>query len=320
MTQSLDFLARLDDLAIVRIDGEDASAFLHTQLSNDIAGLGADEARLAAYCTPKGRMLANMIVWHETDQAAAPLLALVKADVVESTLKRLRMFVLRAKVRFELTDLNVYGIARKEAADVEAHVPWKIHREDTLTRISAPRLPEGGQRFWIVAPGATSADDLASRLALTRKDKATWQAQDIAAGLGWVEQDNIELFIPQSLNYDLIGGVSFTKGCYPGQEIVARAHFRGTVKRRGLPVYGRLPEGAAVRAGTDIYDAQRPATPAGRIINVATETGDGERGSSTQAFVEIALADIGSADFRFQSPEGPTLRLGALPYSLEPKA
>ena len=310
----MDFLVHLDDLAVVRISGEDAAGFLHTQLSNDIAGMGPDDARLAAYCNPKGRMLGSLVLWRESPDAAAPLLALVKADLLEPLLKRLRMFVLRAKVRFDIAELEAWG------ASTAAHPPagaWRVERREAFTLVSAPAAPGGPMRHWVIAAAGTDAAALAGKLGLPPEDGGrAWHAQDVEAGLGWVEQANAELFIPQSLNYDLVGGVSFTKGCYPGQEIVARAHFRGTVKRRGVP--GRCPASDAVlQAGADIFDANRPGSPAGRIINAALIGDTGERAGGWRLFMEVGLADIGRADFRAVSPEGPVISLLPPPYPLE---
>ena len=319
MTQIMDFLARLDDLAILRIEGQDATDFLHTQLSNDISGMSADEARLAAYCNPKGRMLGSLILWRETTDPGGPLLALAKADLVEPLLKRLRMFVLRAKVGFEVTPLKAYGAGFPTQSANAMAATWRIRREGPVTRISAPGAPGGPVREWLIVPEETDTAALAARLDLRQCGAGTWHAHDIKAGLGWVEQANVELFIPQSLNYDLSGGVSFTKGCYPGQEVVARAHFRGTVKRRAIPGYCEVSADFMLHAGMDIFDARRPGPPAGRIVNAAAGNDEGQRPIGWHVFMEISLADIGQADFRVLSPEGPAIRLLALPYPLEVK-
>ncbi|MFA7669439.1 MAG: folate-binding protein [Burkholderiaceae bacterium] len=319
----MDFLVHLNDLTVLRIEGEDASSFLHTQLSNDISGLGADNACLAAYCTPKGRMLGSLVVWPETAETGSPLIALVKTDLLEPLLQRLRMFVLRAKVSFEITNLKAYGVSMALQAADSAHTawpapagPWMVHRDAQATRISAPTAAAGPRRWWLVCPeGSKALDQVGVPL---QQNGAVWYAQDIEAGLGWVEQANVEFFIPQSLNYDLIGGVSFTKGCYPGQEVVARAHFRGAVKRRAIPAFCQAEDGATLQAGMDIFDAQRPKSPAGRIINAAAAVaGSGQAGRGWHLLMEINLTDIGHADFRALSPEGPVIRLLPLPYPLE---
>lgn len=327
MTRPSDFLVALNDLVVLRIDGEDAASFLHSQLSNDIAGMGPRDARLAAYCNPKGRMLGNLIAWRETAEPDAAFLAIVKADVAETMANRLKMFVLRAKVRFESTALKVYGMSRTLEANHTAEAgtglspaaneAWLVEREAAFTRISAPAMEGGPARWWVV--GADDAESMAATTGLRSTDAATWRAQDIQAGLGWVEQANVERFIPQSLNYDLIGGVSFTKGCYPGQEVVARAHFRGAVKRRAVPARCLLPTELSLEAGADIFDAQRPAAAAGRIINATPDTPGAVGAMGWALLMEVNLADIGRADFRAHSPEGPAVQLSALPYPLEVK-
>lgn len=329
MTDILHFLAPLDELAVIRIGGEDAPAFLHSQLSNDIAGIGGSDARLAAYCTPKGRMLASLVVWRETTDASSPLLAMVRADLAEALVKRLRMFVLRARVHFETAALRVFGACRpqdagageEEMESAAGPVPWRVKRDGDLAFLSAPASAAGARRMWIVALRDTDAVALAKRVQLPLGSAVRWQAQDIAAGLGWVEQGNMELFIPQSLNYDLVGGVSFSKGCYPGQEVVARTHFRGSVKRRAFPATAVLPAGVVLKPGDDVYDALRPEVPVGRIINVALGASDeGDPGRAQQPahlLMELALADVGRADFRVVSAQGPAVSLTAPPYSLE---
>lgn len=331
MPQNMDFLAPLDDLAVLRISGDDAADFLHAQLSNDISGLGEHEARLAAYCNPKGRMLASLVLWRETPEAGSALLALVKADATEALLKRLRMFVLRAKVTIEATTLRVYGASLSAAAAARPVPPaadgeslvlgagtvWQLRRQDRQAFISAPAAANGPARWWVIDAPHDKAATLAESLGLEMRNAAAWRTQDIEAGLGWVEQSNLELFIPQSLNYDLNGGVSFTKGCYPGQEIVARAHFRGTVKRRGVPGHCHLPEHFTLSAGMDIFDARKPEAPAGRIINAAGSAELNAASRTWHVFVEINLAELDEADFRVVSAEGPAISLLPLPYSLE---
>ena len=323
MTHYLQFLSRLDDLAVLRITGADAVQFLQAQLSNDIASLSEDDARLAAYCNPKGRMLGSMIIVREQADIADSLLALVKADIVEPLLKRLRMFVLRSKVSFEVAPFAVWGYSGHEPPEDAAPAQWKVSRDEQGLRINAPVTSAGGTRQWVILPENGTPHTLSGLADLPVAEREAWYAQDIEAGLGWVEDGNVELFIPQSLNYDLNGGVSFTKGCYPGQEVVARAHFRGVVKRRGLPAHCVVPADVQLAAGHDVYDANNPKAPAGRIINAARTAHQQDKSAAQaawHAFVELNVQDLEAADFRVESAEGPQLRILALPYSLESKA
>ncbi|HLT99993.1 MAG TPA: folate-binding protein [Burkholderiaceae bacterium] len=338
MTQTVDFLAPLDDFVVLRIHGQDARAFLHAQLSNDISGMGLNEARLAAYCTPKGRMLGSMVIWAETEDKGSPLLALLRSDIVEPLLKRLRMFVLRSKVTFEPSPLQAFGASSASSA-ATTHTPapeasedtnsaaltlepapaWQLRRCGTYTLVSAPSASANLARWWVIPQDEQDITSIAGALGLNQGNAAVWRAQDIEAGLGWVEEANQELFIPQSLNFDLNGGVSFTKGCYPGQEVVARAHFRGAVKRRAVPGYCRLPSGVELKAGMDVFDAGRPGSPAGRIINAVKIPDDTSDLSQWYIFMEINLGDLDQVDFRANSAEGSAIKLLALPYSLDAK-
>lgn len=317
MTQTTQFLAPLPDLAVLRISGADAATFLHSQLSNDITGIGPGDARLAAYCNPKGRMLGSMILWKETESTDSAFLALAKADVVETMLKRLRMFVLRAKVVFEATPLHAHGLCVVHAANESGTLPWRVERSADMTLISAPSASPDIARRWVVGRPEQGSEALAEYFDVSQAPASAWQAQDIQAALGWIEQGNVELFIPQSLAYDLTGGVSFSKGCYPGQEVVARAHYRGTVKRRVVPARCYLGVEFALNAGDDIFDAGRPNSPAGRVVNAACmAAGDGQA-AEWYLLMEISLTDMDQADFRALSPEGPAISLLPVPYPLE---
>src|SRR5690606_2341511 len=224
-----------------------------------------------------------------------------------------------------------YGVSRA-GAHAEASgtdlatapmVAWQVDHDSGMgTLLSAPSWEHGPLRQWLVSENG-SAESIATHWGAAVGLAAAWNAQDIQAGLGWIESANYELFIPQSLNFDVNSGVSFTKGCYPGQEVVARAHFRGAVKRRGFPAYCRLKDGQLLKAGEDVFDAKRPGAPAGRIINAAMGGPNrGEAGQSAQwhVFMELNSTDIGEADLRVVSPEGPNLVLLPLPYSLEVKS
>lgn len=323
MSKSLNNTAfLLHDLSVIQIEGADAATFLHSQLTHDIAQLTPGQARLAGYCTAKGRLLASVVVWRGSQ--ADTLFALVKADLAADLVKRLSMFVLRAKAALRITDLPVYGISMARGTNLQTgltsilgaaaaqldpgqlpHIPspYSTTVSTQSTWIAAPSADTGVNRWWVVGETPAAAPENLAPI-------AHWQAADIAAGLPWVLAATQDTFIPQTLNLDLIDGVSFTKGCYPGQEIVARSHYRGTVKRR--MAYG-LGHGIAPDAsleGTDIYDAARPASPCGRVINAATA------GDYTHFLLEVQLADLESASFRLGSAEGPAIEIQALPYGI----
>jgi folate-binding protein YgfZ len=315
--------AILPHLQVLSASGMDAVDFLHGQLTQDVRELTTDAAALAGYCTAKGRLLATLVIWRhlvdgQGDTDAARVRALVRADVAAPLIKRLSMFVLRAKVRLAVEPLQVAGV-------------WSDGDIGALDAAAGGPLPQAAwQRadlpsgIWIGAPGGTtrrwwwiaSADQLQAHEAglnkvLEQADAATWQAADLAAGIPWVGAPTQDLFIPQTVNLDLVGGVSFTKGCYPGQEVVARSHYRGTVKRR--MAYGIVAghSGAAIAAGSDIYDATDAGEPCGRVVDAA--------GAPDAAVLfETTLSSLSNGDLRLGSVDGPSIALRPLPYNLEP--
>lgn len=309
------YLARLPELAVIEATGADAASFLHGQLTNDVSGLTAGQARLAGYCTAKGRLLGTMVMWRD-DRGEAPVYrALVQADIAASLIKRLSMFVLRAKVSLTMSDALVYGVIAVSGQDgspaeplgipAAPAGPWDIVQSGNGTWISAPAPAADEQRWWLVLPTGEAPADTGPA--------ARWRQQDIATGLPWVQAATQDLFIPQTLNLDLIDGVSFTKGCYPGQEVVARSHYRGTVKRR--MAYGVVDEAgtpdAASLAGIDTFDANRPDNPCGRVVNAVL------LGPALHLLMEVQLGDLDKADFRLGQADGPVIRVQALPYSIQ---
>ena len=321
MTDTPYTTALLPDLAVIEATGTDTAAFLHGQLSNDINGLSKDTACLAAYCTPKGRMLASLVVWKTHDDAEPVYRALVKRDIASAIVKRLSMFVLRAKVKLSLLPVAVYGVTAGKGIDTQrpfglleglpaSAQAWQVTTTAQGMFVAAPSATGAPARWWFVAQQPQNADELQG---LADDASRRWAADDIAAGLPWVELANQELFIPQTLNFDLIGGVSFTKGCYPGQEVVARSHYRGTVKRRmarGVADDHNLD--ATTLAGQDTFNANAPDGPVGRIVNAVSS------GGTTHLLLEVQLADRGQADFRLGSPQGPVVTLAELPYPIDP--
>src|SRR5690606_20310180 len=225
------------------------------------------QARLAAYCTPKGRLLGTLVIWRDPVQTD-DLLALAKADVAPALVKRLSMFVLRAKAKLAIEPATVLGVSLPaQASDTsvgplappDAAAPFSTLQTEQGTWISAPSADAGTQRWWLIAQGDVAVQGEPADLL------AAWQAADVAAGRPWTETATQDLFTPQTLNLDLIDGVNFTKGCYPGQEIVARSHYRGTVKRRMAYGIAESAQPAGTLAGSDIYDAARPESPSGRV-------------------------------------------------------
>ncbi|AOB31567.1 glycine cleavage system protein T [Bordetella sp. H567] len=316
------YRADLPALRLVSASGADAIDFLHGQLTQDVQGLAGDNAALAGYCTAKGRLLATLVMWRPDAGAAdagsdAPRLrALVRADVVEPLLKRLRMFVLRAKVTLSVAAAQVAGVwtdGDPAALDAAAGgtLPRQAWHRAELSSGTWVAAPSGrGHRWWWIATDEQRQAAAGLANVLGPGNAETWQAADLAAGLPWVGVATQDLFIPQTVNLDLIGGVSFTKGCYPGQEVVARSHYRGTVKRR--MAYGIVPgqPAAAIAAGSDIYDADKPNEPCGRVVDAAGDV-------DAAILFETTLDTLSAGHLRLGGADGPAIRTQPLPYALQ---
>lgn len=230
-------IARLTRYGLLSVTGEQAREFLHAQLTNDIANLPADRAALAGWCSAKGRLLASFLV---IPTAEGFLLQLAR-DLVPAISERLTMFVLRAKVEIQdassRTQLGVWG----EPNDA-TQAPLAVSQVDGVT-------------FVAMGPGRSLA---LGEIAGKEVAEDRWTLEEIRAGRPLITSATQDLFVPQMVNYDALGAVNFKKGCYPGQEIVARAQYRGEVKRRlqklEAPAGELLKPGQEFKGGT-VVDA-----------------------------------------------------------------
>jgi len=306
---SLAGAVRLTDFGVVRAAGEEAAKFLHSQLTQDIALQTPQQARLAGYCSPKGRLLATLLAVKPDDQT---VLMALPADVLPATLKRLSMFVMRAKCK--LSDASgewaAWGLCGEAAAQwLGAAAPvqtWQAARLTTPDGHDAlvTRLPDDGAtpRFFLLQPSAAAAPSLP---ALALED---WQGLDVRAGLAWVRGATVEQFVPQMLNLELVGGVNFQKGCYPGQEIVARSQYRGTIKRRTHQF--SVESGSPVQLAQEIFHSGDPGQPAGLVAAVGRHEG------RDVLLAEVKLAALDSGSLHLGSVEGPVLSHLPLPYAV----
>ncbi len=302
---------RLDHTGLIGARGADAAAFLHSQLTNDFTGLGLGEARLAAPCSAKGRMLASFVGFKRSHDE---IWLACRADLLPATLKRLRMFVLRAKVQLEeiTAPVSLLGLSGAQAgawlqaaASGTAALPVWGHRL-LENGVSVVRLPDGaGQPRWLCAAPAESAAEILE--ALPALSLPVWDWLEVQSGVAPVQAATVEAFVPQMLNYELVGGVNFQKGCYPGQEVVARSQYRGTLKRRALPLHGEAP----MAAGQEVYWSGDAGQPSGVVAAAAPAPGGGH-----DALVELKLAALESGSLHLGSADGPALTLRALPYAL----
>lgn len=228
----------LENLSVARFSGQEAGDFLQNQLSADIDALASGSAGFACYCTPKGQVIALLLVCR-LDQGFAVVGA---AELMPQLLARLKMFVFRTRVEFSAEpELKVYG-ARTGQQPCEPGV-FEPGASGLCYRVSA-EPPPGGML------------------------EASFKMAEILAGVVWLGADTTEKFIPQMLGFDRIGAVSFSKGCYPGQEIVARTRYLGKVKRS--PVIVRTTEPLAAKPSEKIELLRGQTWSAGVVIDSAS--------------------------------------------------
>jgi len=310
------FVAPVTDLGLIGIAGDDAASFLHNQLTNDVEHLGLSEARLAGYCTPKGRLQATFLMWRDAENIYLQLPRAIQAPLQ----KRLTMFVLRAKAKLrDATDedrnaavLGLGGAAATEALRARVgtlpDAPYAKIDGDAGTVIRLADAFGQPRYLWLTTADAAIAALSAWKDTLALGGNAAWQLAAIHAGVPQIGPGTQEQFVPQMVNYELLGGVNFKKGCYPGQEIVARSQYLGKLKRR--MALATLPD-AAARPGDEVYSVADPDQPSGMIVNVAPNGAGG-----ADALVEIKLAAL-DGDVRHASAGGTKLDFLPLPYALD---
>ncbi|HVE51797.1 MAG TPA: folate-binding protein [Ramlibacter sp.] len=301
MPHPLHGVAPLPHLGVIRAHGEDAATFLHGQLTQDFALLGAGEARLAAFCNAKGRMLASFIAFR---RAPDEILLVCSRDLLPPTLKRLSMFVLRAKAK--LTDASgeftVAGLAGEplQALGAMGPAPWSLAAAAGGHVVRLYPAEDQPRALWVGPADAPLPAGAAM-------DPAVWAWSEVRSGVATLGAPVVEAFVPQMLNYESVGGVNFKKGCYPGQEVVARSQFRGTLKRRAFVVHAD----AALSAGQEVFQAADAEQPVGTVVQAAPAPDGG-----WDAIASLQLSAVDAGDLHAGSATGAKLMLLPLPYLL----
>lgn len=331
--------ARLTSFAGFTVDGRDARAFLQGQLTNDIESANAGQHQRTGYCSPKGRLLTTMLQWRSGESSWAHL---IPAESLERITKRLKMFVLRSQVSFSSPEASyhVIGLWGEAAGELANTVPSEFEgKAYPISATSGTTAEEGGtnvcwllmdtacpvlgQRGWFVGPANVINRVITDFSAAQELPESAWSFSEIESGKVWVGEKTQDIFVPQMVNFELIRGVSFTKGCYPGQEVVARSQYLGKLKRRtyranlaaagvqqlGLPI-SDLP-------GQDIWSRANPAEPCGRVVAAAPcFNAQGAAQQQIALLVELTIEAWEAGGLTIASLNGPTLEAGQLPYSL----
>lgn len=310
-----DTLCDLSHHGLISAHGEDAEAFLQGQLSLDVTDISEPVSHLGSYCTPKGRMLAVFRMFRRGEA----LYMRLPRETVEATLKRLSMFILRAKVTLEDADdalvrLGLSGpnacAELKTALGIDPPMTADtVVRHDSYSIIRIPGLHDRFEIYGDLEPMTQLWQKLNVRCAPV--GAPYWGLLDIMAGIPQIYPQTAEAFVPQMANMELLGAVNFNKGCYPGQEVVARSHYLGKLKRRMYRL--ALPIDAAPEPNTPLFDAKNdPNQPAGFIVEAQPHPDGG-----LQALAVLKIASAESGDLHLGSAEGPAASVLSLPYSLE---
>ena len=308
-------VSKLEHLGIIRVTGADAASFLQGQLTNDVALLGMNESRLAAFCSAKGRMQASFTIYKrpalDTAQATPDIYMICSRDILAPTLKRLSMFVMRAKAKLtDVTDeFSIYGLTGNtinSIANQAINTPATVIFNTSTAIALHPAL--GQTRALCITPVGDSApagETLSAEL---------WNWGEVHAGIATITAPIVEAFVPQMLNYESVAGVNFKKGCYPGQEVVARSQFRGTLKRRAYVVNIDSDVTQPV-VGHEIFHDSDAEQPCGMVVQVAKNPAyDLQKGFSAIVSMQVSAAEGGKLSLG--SASGANITLLPLPYPL----
>jgi folate-binding protein YgfZ len=299
------------------VEGADAASFLQNQLSNSVLGLSRtlapqiaqshNSVRLIGYCNPKGRLLASAWLgqFPEDANASDRFALFISKDIAASIAKRLSMFVLRSKVKV-----------------IDASSQWNVSgyccNDSDITDLQI----EAGQ-IGLRLPDVMANDQTYSRVLIARKnndsenklsdDSMQWNHLEVMSAIPRIVLATQEQFVPQMINFESVAGVDFKKGCYPGQEIVARSQYRGAIKRRLQLAHASLDSlgGVSITPATELFHVNDPSQPAGMVVLSSPSPTDPNR---IDLQVECKLDALGSGEIHLGSVQGPVLKIDLLPY------
>ena len=294
-------VAPITHLGVIKIEGEDAAKFIHGQLTQDFSLLDMNTARLAAFCSAKGRMQASFIGFK---RSSTEIFLVCSKDILPATLKRLSMFVMRAKAKLSdvSAEYELFGLLG-DATKIVAGTPHSTWAKADIDQAIVINLyPADGvlRQLWLAPTGTTAPNGPAVSPEL-------WLWTEVRSGVATLSAPVFEAFVPQMLNYESVGGVNFKKGCYPGQEVVARSQFRGTLKRRAFVVHADV----AMAAGDEVFAADDGSQPAATVVQAAPAPQGG-----FDAIVSAQLSALERGTLHLASNLGPALQILPLPYAL----
>lgn len=303
------YFTLLPQESLLHFTGPDAAAFLQGQTTCDTRKLDGSTALPGAYCTPQGRVICDFLL---ATLGADHLSLRMRGEILERAAATFGKYIVfsRAKLEAARDDWAVAGCWGADAAAVLSEhcgaLPEGRYGATGAEGLLLVQLDDEGARFECYLNRAARGDLVdALAAAMRRGNPSRWQLMEIAAGCARVEAATVERFVPQMLNYDLTGHISFNKGCYTGQEVVARLHYRGKPKRRMY--LARLPAGSEASAGDEVY-APGNNQSVGNVVNSADD--------GTGAVALVVATDAGvEQGLHLHAPGGALLKVEPLPYS-----
>jgi folate-binding protein YgfZ len=303
-------LCDLSQFGTLRVSGDDAQSFLQNLLSSDVREIGADHAQLGSFNSPKGRMLASMLIWyHDGDY----LLQLPRA-LCEPMRKKFSMYVLRAKVKIsDISDeIVVLGLSGENTQKILEQKFGELPQQSFgFTDLEQTGILKFSDTRFQISTTAQHAATLWQTLSQHAQPVGSvcWDWLNIRAGIPVILPQTQEQFVPQMVNFELIGGVNFKKGCYPGQEIVARMQYLGKLKRRMYLIH--IDSSKAPQPGDELFSTDMEGQVSGMIVNISPAPGGGY-----DALAVVQVASRESQTIHWKSPQGEAVQFLQLPYQL----
>jgi tRNA-modifying protein YgfZ len=314
MLQTGLIMCDLSHQALISIDGEDSADFLQGQLTNDVRDVSLQHSQLSAYCTHKGRMLANFRLFKRDDSYYIRL----PQPLLETILKRISMFILMANVSMKdstdaLVKIGLSGPdADQQLTDILSDIPTAT---DDATQVNGYTIIKcaGSLPRYEIYGELEDMKTLWGKLDVNAAPAGSdvWETLDIQAGIPTITEETSEAFVPQMTNMHVINGVNFQKGCYTGQEIVARMQYLGKLKRRMFKI--QINTSDAVSAGDKLFSHNsKSGQGTGQIVNAQIDANGG-----TAALAVIDITDAEAGNLQLHDENGPTITVESLPYSIE---
>ncbi|MFQ5470025.1 MAG: YgfZ/GcvT domain-containing protein [Gammaproteobacteria bacterium] len=307
-------IADLSHQGLIAVQGQDAQSFLHSQFTNDMKRVDTATSQLSGYCNPKGRLLAIFRVYQIDDGYILSL----PMDMVESIISRLQKFILMARVRVHDASHTMAHIGLSgpqgdiKLKEITGATPERINAVVQIEGLTIARIPGPSPRFEIFG-SFDAVETLWSKLDVHAAPvgRDAWDLLDIQQGIPSIVMETSEMFVPQMVNLELIEGLSFKKGCYPGQEIVARMQYRGKTKRRMFRAHITQDSDYSPAPGTQIYAPDQTEQSIGNLVIARRSPDDGYN-----LLIVVAIEYATTKNLRFYGKDGPAITLKQLPYEL----